>query len=309
MPICSPPRDAYRFRTVVQPEAPTYDPTAGLNQPYGADIHYYLKSVPKADVTMAILDASGRTVRTFTAAKQTGLNRVYWDLRFNPTKLMRMRTPPEFAPEIAEGPDGWRPAPGLQPITALAPPGIYTVKLTVDGQEFSQPLKVIKDPHSNGTEGDINVQTKFISALSDDMNSVVDAVNQIESIRAQLAVLQAEVGKGADSAPLRTSADQLNAKLVEIEEHLVKLKATGRGQDGVRWANQLAEKITYLATEAESSDDHPTTQQVAVHDELREQAATYKQRLNLLLGKEVADFNALLRQKNVANIMTSAGTF
>ena len=303
-----PPRDAYRFRTVVQPEAPTYDPTAGQNPQYGASIHYYLKSAPQSDVKIDIQDASGRTVRMLTGAKQTGLNRIYWNLRFNPTKEMRLRTPPEYAPEITEGPEGWRPAPGAQRISVLAPPGTYTVKLTVDGKEFSQPLKVIKDPHSNGTEGDLISQTKLVNALSDDMNGVVDAVNQIESIRAQLAVLEAEVGKDQNGAKLHTAADQLNAKLVEIEEHLIKLKATGRGQDGVRWTNELAEKIGYLANEVESSDDHPTTQQVAVHDELREQAATYKQRLTLLVGKEVADFNTLLRQSSVPNILTTAGS-
>jgi hypothetical protein len=189
-----PPRDAYRFRTVVQPEAPRDDPTAGQNAPYGASIHYYLKSAPSSDVKLAILDASGRTVRTLTGTKLTGLNRIYWDLRFNPTKEIRLRTPPEYAPEIANGPEGWRPALGIQRISAFAPPGTYTLKLTVDGKDFSQPLKVVKDPHSNGTEGDINIQTKLLSALSDDMNGVVDAVNRIESIRAQLAVLEAEVG-------------------------------------------------------------------------------------------------------------------
>jgi photosystem II stability/assembly factor-like uncharacterized protein len=300
-----PPRDTYRFRTVVQPEAPTYDATAGVNPPYGAAINYFLKSSPQGAVVFSILDASGRTVRTLPGAKLAGLNRIYWDLHFTPTKQMRLRTPPEYAPDFPEGPEGWRPG-GVQPISVFAPPGMYTVKMTVDGKDYTQPLKVIKDPHSNGTEGDIALQTKFISALSDDMNNVADAVNQIESIRAQLAALQAEVGKDADGTALRTGAGQLNAKLIEIEENLIKLKATGRGQDGVRWTNELAEKLGYLATEAQSSDDHPTTQQVTVHDELRERAATYKQRLSLVLAKEVADFNALLRQKNVPNILTTA---
>jgi hypothetical protein len=185
---------------------------------------------------------------------------------------------------------------------------MYTVKLTVDGKDFSQPLKVIKDPHSNGTEGDIMIQTKLMGAISDDMNGVVDSINQIESIRAQLSVLEAEVSKDQDGAALRTAAEQLNARLMEVEDRLMKLKSTGRGQDGVRFSNQLVEKLNYLATEVESSDDKPTTQQVAVHDELREQTATYKQRLKLLLGKEVADFNTLLRQKNVPNIVTTAGS-
>jgi len=51
-------------------------------------------------------------------------------------------------------------------------------------------------------------------------------------------------------------------------------------------------------------DFQPTTQQVTVHDELKEQAATYRQRLKLLLEKDVAGFNALLRQRNVPNIIT-----
>jgi photosystem II stability/assembly factor-like uncharacterized protein len=303
-----PPRDAYRFRTVVQPETQRDDPTAGQNPPYGASIQYYLKSAPQSDVKIAIQDASGRAVRTITGAKQAGLNRIYWDLRFTPTKEIRLRTPPEYAPEIANGPEGWRPALGIQSISAFAPPGAYTIKMTVDGKDYTQPLKVLKDPHSNGTEGDITIQTKLMGALSDDMNGVVDSINQIESIRAQLSVLEAEVGKDQNGAALRTAAEQLNTRLIEIEDHLMKVKSTGRGQDGVRWSNQLVEKIGYLASEVESSDDRPTTQQVAVHDELREQAATYKQRLSLLLGKEVADFNSLLRQKNVPNIVTTAGT-
>jgi len=299
-----PPRDTYRFRSTVEPEAPAYDPTAGQNPPYGAPINYYLKSAPQGAAQVAILDATGRTVRTLTGTNFTGLNRVYWDLRFNPTREMRLRTAPEFAPEIQEGPEGWRPAPGAQRISVMAPPGNYTVKLTMDGHDYTQPLKLIKDPRSNGSEGDIQTQTKLMTALSDDMNGVVAAVNQIEFIRAQIAVLETETPKDQKSTALRTAADQLNARLIEIEDKLIKRKATGRGQDGVRWPNQLAEKIGYLASEVEGGDDHPTTQQVQVHDELREQAATYKQRLSLLLEKEVRDFNALLRQGNVPNILT-----
>jgi len=60
-------------------------------------------------VKIAILDANGRTVRTFNGAKQAGVNRVTWDLRFTATKEKRLRTPPENAPEIAEGLDGTHP--------------------------------------------------------------------------------------------------------------------------------------------------------------------------------------------------------
>ena len=300
-----PPRDTYRFRSAVQPESVPYDPTAGQNPPYGAFINYYLKSAPQTDVRIAIQDASGRTVRTLTTApRQAGLNRIVWDLRFNPTRQMRLRTSPEYAPEVRVGPEGWRSAPGERRLSVLAPPGAYTVKLTVDGKDYTRPLRVLKDPHSNGTEGDIQIQTRLVNSLSDEMNGVVDAVNQMELIRAQLAVLEAELGRDENNTAIRASAQQLDSKLTEIEDNLIRLKVTGRGQDGVRWSPKLADKIAYLADEVEISDYQPTTQQVAVHDELKEQGATHRQRLRLLLGKEVADFNTLLRQRNVPNVIT-----
>lgn len=299
-----PPRDAYRFRTKVQPEAPTYDPTAGVNAPYGAGINYWLKSVPNSDVKFAILDALGRTVRTFSGSKQAGVNRVYWDLRYTPTHEMRLRTPPEYAPEFPEGPDGTRPAPGAARISVLAPPGPYTIKMTVDGKDYTQKLTVIKDPHSNGSEGDIQIQTKFMTSLSDQMNNAADAVNQIELIRAQLSVLEAEIGSDQNASAIRTSAQTLNTRLMDIENQIINLKVTGEGQDNVRVTPGLASKIGYLASEVESSDNQPTSQQVAVSDELKERAATDRQRLTNLLGKEVADFNNMLRQRNVPNILT-----
>ena len=97
----------------------------------------------------------------------------------------------------------------------------------------------------------------------------------------------------------------MSAKLVEIEENLIQLRDTGRGQDDVRFAPKLAEKIGYLAAEVECSDFQPTTQQVAVHDELKEQAATYQQRFKLVLAHELADFNGLLRKQDIPNIMVS----
>jgi photosystem II stability/assembly factor-like uncharacterized protein len=291
------PRDTYRFRTAVQPETFPYDATAGQNPTYGASIDYYLKSAAQGGVRLAIADASGRTVRTLVGPAQAGVNRVYWDLRFTATKPMRLRTSPEYAPEIVAGPEG-RPS-GVGGIALLAPPGTYTVKLTVDGKEYTRPLKVLKDPHSNGSEGDIQIQTKLMTSLAGQMDTTADAVNRIESLRAQLADLKLVVTDGT----IRMSAEQLGAKLMEIEGNLIRLKATGRGQDGVRWSPQLAEKIAYLANEVESSDYQPTTQQVAVHDELKEKGGVYQQRLRLLVEGDLAAFNAQLRQKNVPNIV------
>ncbi len=297
------PRDAYRFRNVTEPASVTYDPTAGHNPPFGAVINYYLKSATKDAVKIEIADASGKTVRTVDGTKNTGINRIWWDMRFDPGKPFHLRTSPLYAPEVTVGPEGWRPAPGVEPVGLLAMPGTYTVKLLAGGKEYTQKLRILKDPHSTGTEADIQTQTKLVEHLQDELNTMADAVNQLESVRAQLNQLGTQLGDDANSKSIRDAATELNNKLTDFEGHLLQLKATGRGQDDVRWESMLVEKLAYLARQLSSTDFPPTTQQVAVADELSKKAEQYRNEDQQLMSKDVAAFNSMLRQRNVANII------
>ncbi|MGB6625344.1 MAG: hypothetical protein WBE43_11215, partial [Candidatus Acidiferrales bacterium] len=297
------PRDAYRFRNVSEPAAVSYDPTTGHNPPYGAVINYYLKTAAKDDVKIVIQDASGKTVRTLDGKKEAGVNRIWWDLRFEPTKQIRLRTSPLYAPEVTVGPEGWRPAPAVGPISLLAPPGTYTIKLAVAGHDYSQKLTVLKDPHSAGTVADIQSQTKLMMALEDELNKAADDVNQIESVRIQLLNLESQLGDDQNSKSIRTAADDLSNKFIALEGHLLQLKATGRGQDDVRWESMLVDKLDYLAREVSTSDFPPTTQQVAVHDELKPQVVQYHDELEQLIAKDLAAFNSMVRGKNISNII------
>ncbi len=118
-----------------------------------------------------------------------GVNRVWWDLRSDPTKDFKLRTPPTYAPEFALGPDGTRKFPTAAPMSVLMPPGTYTVKLVVDGKDVSQPQRLVvrKDPNTTGSEADIQAQTKVLMEIRDNMNVATDLINQAEALRAQLA--------------------------------------------------------------------------------------------------------------------------
>ena len=232
------------------------------------------------------------------------MNRVWWDLRSEPSTEIRLRTSPLYAPEVTVGPEGWRPAPGNERISLLEPPGTYTVKLSAAGQEFTQKLKVLKDPHSTGTESDIQAQMKLMLELREEMNALAGGVNQLESLRAQLATLERELGSGEMTNDVRKAAQDLNNKLTAAEEKLMQLKATGRGQDDVRWPTMLVGKISYLAGEVSSSDFPPTTQDIAVHEELKKQAASSQEEIRQLVAKDVAAFNAMLRERGIGNIIS-----
>ena len=235
-----------------------------------------------------------------------GINRIWWNLRSEPGTEFRLRTSPLFAPDVKVGPDGWRPAPDAQRISLLEPPGTYTVTLTVGEDKFTQKLNVLKDPHSTGTETDIQTQIQFLAGLRDEMNALGASVNQIESIRAQLANLAKQLASDDTGKAIRKAADDLTEKLTGVEGKVLQLKLTGRGQDSTRWTPMLAAKIGYLANETASSDFPPTTQHVAVGEELKKQGNQFQQEYQQILAKDVAPFNAMLREKNIPNIIVNA---
>jgi photosystem II stability/assembly factor-like uncharacterized protein len=297
------PRPAYRFRTITAPMAQFADPTAGENPPYGAAINYYLKAVPEGEVKITILNEAGQTVRSLSGSKNLGINRVYWDLRNEQTQEARLRTSPLHAPEVRPGPEGWRAAPGLGRVSVLMPPGTYTVKLSVGGQESSQPLTVRKDPHSGGSEREIETQVKLLLDVQKNLDAAVEMINTIEVVRSQLQALAALLAGEAKAAEARTAAEALESKLIALEEHLHQLRVTGRGQDGIRWPTKLAGQIVYLANGIASSDFAPTTQQEEVHRVFQEQIRANRARLEELLGKDLVEFNALLRERGIQNIL------
>ena len=140
------------------------------------------------------------------------------------------------------------------------------------------------------------------------MDSLAEKVNQIESIRAQLADLEKQLGKDDASKEIRNAADELSKKLTGAEgKALVQLEATGRGQDDVRDTPMLLQKMSYLADEVSTSADFPpTTQQVAVQQELKQQGDDSVREMEEVVAKDVGTFNTMLRDKNIGNIVVKA---
>jgi hypothetical protein len=289
-----PPRPTYRFRPSVVPVTMSDDPSSGQNPPYGAAITYYLKSAPTGDVKIRIEEASGKRIRTLNGTKNVGLNRVTWNLEGESTTEVRMRTSPQFAPDIKLGPDGTRNAPGAGRLSILMPPGTYTVKLSAGAQTLSQPLVIKKDPNSGGPEADIMTQNAMMLDLQKDLESGAQMVNQIEFIRSQVEKLNAPAVKPA--------ADAFNNKLIEIEENLIQLRLTGQGQDAVRWPPKLLAKINYLAGGLASGDFGPTKQQREVQALLKQQLTAVRQRLDAVLSQDLTAFNKLLTDNNIKPI-------
>lgn len=129
------------------------------NPPYGATIDYYLKANVSGPLTLEVLDPAGEVVRKYSnedkppavnldtlnipaywvrtpepLSTSAGMHRWVWDLR--PT--------PPVRPAGAGGGGGF----GGRGGAPLVLPGMYTVKLSVGGKSYTQPLLVKMDPRS-----------------------------------------------------------------------------------------------------------------------------------------------------------------
>ena len=122
------PRQAYRFRLRDDPFMQPEDPAAGTNPEYGASLHYYLAEEPEEKVELEILDAAGEVVYAFDKVKkEAGLHRAHWNLRYEKTPEVKLRTKPVEDPHLRMPDKNWRPLADGRQFALLAPPGTYSV--------------------------------------------------------------------------------------------------------------------------------------------------------------------------------------
>ena len=162
-------------------------------------LNFSLKTAPKDPIQLEILDSDGKVIRNLETKGRAGINRVQWDLRHNSPRLVALRTVAPDNPHIWDEPRfrdsdsrpithwGSKPAEG-GPIVA---PGKYVVRLKVDGQTFSQPLTVARDPRITASDADIGQSVKTLLTIRDDISHVSDTVNRIEWLRKQLEDVKA----------------------------------------------------------------------------------------------------------------------
>ncbi len=156
-----------------------------------------------------------------------------------------------------------------------------------------------KDPNSEGTDADIEAQTRLVTDLRGHLNVAAGMVNQIELIRSQLEGLDR---LGADAAT-KTAVTELTQQLIDTEMNLVDLRQTGTGQDGVRFGSKLMSKIGYLAGGVSGSDYKPTDQHLAAAQVIADEVKKVQALVDALRGRILGGFNEQLKSKNLPPIV------
>ncbi len=290
------PKDMIRFRPVTNTMQINVESHFGTDPERGGAIDYWLAE--KSDsIELHIVDVKGDTIRTLKQKGKSGINRVMWDFMGEPSDEIELYTKPLYADWIELDKDGKRKS-GIGRITTLAPPGTYQVRATIEGESFEESFQLEKDPNSEGSLSDIEAQNKMMLELQSDMNKVVSMINQVENVRRQLLDLS-KVMNPKDKKLIAAETSALTEKLVGFQGKLMQMKATGKGQDMVRWPVQLAERLYYLASTVETADFAPADAHVEVHKILQGRISEYQKELKTLMGTDVNQFARILQDNGI----------
>jgi hypothetical protein len=242
----------------------------GENPPAGAIIDYVLPSAPAGELTLDVVDASGKVLRHLSSTKtskeiqppewpdqivpndlipaKAGMNRLVWDLRMD---------------DPAQIPGAFYA--GSQPRGPLVAPGRYELRLTADGTTRTAPLVVAADPRVPGSAAAIAETTALSVATVTDIDALHKAVNEIRAARKTLA--------------LRSAAAALDQKAAAIEEALMQVNMKG-SEANLAFPGMLNEQYATFAQTLEGADTPPTAQHRAMyamlHRRLGEQLAAWQ---------------------------------
>ncbi len=289
-----------------------FEPRPAVRSYNRADVDYYLGSAVDR-ITVDILDAGGRTVRSFTqtaeeeAAREkkkpaapgdgggfggppqlppstkAGMNRFTWNLRHTGSTMF-------------EGVIFWSGNPANGP---MAVPGAYQVKVTAGAQTQTVPLQVQKHPlFENVSVADLQQQLDFAIEIRDRTSDANEAVVQIRDVKAQIK----ERVEQSKNPRLKEIGDLVTQKLSAIEEEVYQVRNRS-GQDPLNFPIKVNNRLAALRRSVETGDAAPTDASREIYKMLSADLQKQLDALAAVTKGDLANFNKAAAQRKLAPVV------
>ncbi len=310
------PQEAIRFRWNRNPDTPLPpEIPAGKNPPDGAILDYYLAASSNKPVTLEILDSENHLVRRYSSTDklepleniaaanpipmywvrptqilsgEAGMHRFVWDLHYPPPEALNREFP--ISAIVHDTPQ--------YPLGAWATPGKYTVKLTVEGKSYAQPLTVKMDPRIKTSQFDLHRQFEMEAGAVEGMNESYEALRQVQSLRAQL---KDRAGKA--KGPLADSIIALEKQAAELEgasqSSFFGVPSSGKQPENFSTLNQ---HFGALLAVADTADSAPTTQASAVYLEIEDALEKLVDRWKKIQSTDLPALNSSLQKSHLPEV-------
>ena len=316
--VLYPPGDAYRVsggsaldrvvKDYEEEEEQRRPAVAGTNPSTGVVVYYQLPA--KVDTSRAlsleILDDAGRLVRKYSSKEDPGfvhypggpsedpvlpfgpgLNRMVWDMRYP--------TLPGVPRVFIEGEFSGR----------KAAPGVYSARLRYDSLERTVKFTVLADPRIKATAAEYAEQQEWSAKVEEGIRGIHGSVLRIRKVRQQVSEVVGLVGTRADWKEVADSGRKIADRLLKWEEELVQNKAQSN-DDVINFINELSADYIFLKGEMDANIPYVTAGQKERYGELEVMWKGLRARMDGLLEKDVAGFNALCKGKGMERVIVPA---
>ncbi len=292
------PAAAFRIQrnTYTDTPMPPEEPT-GQNPPDGAIIDYYINGAPSSPVTLEILDSSGNLVRRYASndkpdvtqkeidalnvpaywvrqprilSASTGTHRWVWNLHYPDPSVLTHEYPISAIPHDT---------PRL-PLGTSVLPGNYTVRLTVNGKSYTQPLIVKMDPRVRATPADLQQQFALSMRIAAMIERDFTAIAEARALHVQL-----------DSAKSRATNPKVRSAIDSLDARIGALSIT-----------RLNGQLSGLLGTIDGVDARPTTQATAAVTTMQRDLDQAIAEWTKLKGSALSTLNAKLSAAGIRSV-------
>jgi photosystem II stability/assembly factor-like uncharacterized protein len=278
-----------------------YKPATAYRAAAPTTIQYVLKQ-PARSVRLDIVDAKGQVIRTFpdTTAGAGGGGRGRGGAAAGPTRTVGLNSfqwDQLYAPAVSfPGMILW----GGSTNGPQAPPGRYTVRLTVDDKTVSQPLVIKLNPMHDATEADLQAQFALGIQLRDKLSEANGAVIQIRDLKKQVA----DRLQHSQDPRLKAAGDKLTTNLSAVEGEIYQVKNQS-GQDPLNFPIKVNNRIASLLGVVTRSDDKPIGNALPIFNDLKAELKVQTDRLQQVLQTDLTAFNVEAKRLGLAPVVVS----
>jgi photosystem II stability/assembly factor-like uncharacterized protein len=268
----------------------------------GAVVSYYLKELPENEITLDVLDASGKTIRTFKGKPgekpaegpqsffarffgggadpklpvEKGLNRFTWNLR-------------EKGPEIPKGVVHWGGAPGMEIV-----PGSYQVRLSAGEWTQTRPLVVELTPTVSVTVADLREQYALGKEIASEIVALFETLSGLRDVKAQSQGIVERVKKsGLGAEEVEKAAKAMTDKLTDLEKEITQVDSKS-GQDPINFPPKIDNQLTSLYSYVVLGDFQPTAGAHERFNDLKPELSKLRNRFDEIVSTDVAEFNRVV---------------
>jgi photosystem II stability/assembly factor-like uncharacterized protein len=298
------------------------------NPPYGAIVDYYLSQRPKSPIQLQVFDSRGNLVRTISStlpgpiegqeyprywlaspqsralSTDAGMNRVNWDLQYD--------DPPAFRHDLENQMNMVAGGTTAGPHGPQVIPGVYKLKLTVDGQVYTRDVTVVNDPRVGENPkltAALRAQNQLTMLAYQGMQQSYEGHGEVEGVKEQLASLT----KSSLPADVASEAKKLDASLTKIGGEmpaggpLAFFRRTAPAPDELRSFIMLNDEYNTMVSMMQVGlDMAPTPTQVATWESDCHNYNRTVDAWKAMQTKDIADFNALLAKNHLQELKITA---